>query len=246
MYAKLFGSILDSSLWAEDLHVRVLFVTMIAMADREGFVFAAVPGLAHRARLSREQVDDALQRLSAPDPDSSDRLRNPENEGRRIETADGGWKLLNYPYYRGLKDADERREQVREAVRRHRARKRVKAAVIRGNPGKPSDSEAESYSETLSPNGSPPVQQSSSGEESVPRRTPRPRSNGFHPPSVPEVKKWVAEHHPEWTDTRIFDAVKFCAHYDSVGWIVGKKRMVNWHAAAVGWARREEERKLDL
>ena len=33
----------------------------------------------------------------------------------------------------------------------------------------------------------------------------------------------------------------FHDHYESVGWVVGKKKMKDWKAAARGWARREAQ-----
>lgn len=102
------------------MHVKVVWITMLALADRKGIVFASLPGLADAARVSMEQCEDAIARLAAPDEYS----RTKDFEGRRIEDVDGGWKLLNYIKYREARDGDERREQVREAVNRHRTKRR--------------------------------------------------------------------------------------------------------------------------
>jgi hypothetical protein len=65
----------------------------------------------------------------------------------------------------------------------------------------------------------------------------------FEPPTPAEVRAWVKEKHPGWLEANVFDPLAFCAHYQSVGWYVGKKRMVDWHAAAVGWVVRKEARE---
>lgn len=138
MYVKLFSTLIHSTIWREDLHIKVVWITMLAMADEQGDVWASIPGLADAARVSIEQCQDALTRLSAPDPYS----RTKDYEGRRIEAVDGGWHLLNYRKYRQLHDAEHRRTQVREAVRRHRAKSsnqsgnQVKSDVISGKPRK--------------------------------------------------------------------------------------------------------------
>jgi hypothetical protein len=90
--------------------------------------------------VSIRQCREALKKLSAPDPDS----RTKERQGRRIEEVDGGWRLLNYLKYRDIRDADERRIQTREAVRRHRAKK---ADVSNVSHGKPEKAQAEAEAE---------------------------------------------------------------------------------------------------
>ena len=133
MYSKLFASIIHSSLWREEDHVRVLFVTLLAVADREGFVWGSRPGLEHAAHVrSGDYTRDPWKVLMSPDPDSSDWIRNPENEGRRIEEVDGGFRILNYAYYRALRNDDDRREQNRQAQHRHRekvAQEKTKASA---------------------------------------------------------------------------------------------------------------------
>lgn len=147
MYSKLFSSILTSSVWSESSDVCKVWVTMLALQDREGFVFGSPVGLARVCALSVDVVDDALGRFLAPDPRSGDILRNPENEGRRIEVVEGGWKIINGPYYRDLRDADERRIQNRDAQRRRR--KKFKAGPNGQHPSasvSPSEADADAES----------------------------------------------------------------------------------------------------
>lgn len=121
MFTKLFSSITDSTIWREPDNVRIVWITMLAKCDKHGIVYASVPGLADAARVSIENCQDALSRLGSPDEWS----RSKEMEGRRIEEVEGGWVLVNHAKYKRIKDADERREYVREKVQIYRARKQV-------------------------------------------------------------------------------------------------------------------------
>ena len=143
-FTKLFSTIVDSTVWREEMHVKVVWITMLAKANRNGDVLASVPGLADAARVSLDQCVEALARLSAPDTWS----RTKEHEGRRIVEVDGGWRLLNYPKYRELRDADERRIQTREAVRRYRAKEKANPITVStGKHGKPRKAQAEAEAE---------------------------------------------------------------------------------------------------
>lgn len=119
-YTKLFGSILDSTIWHESLPVKVVWITMLAMADREGEVSASVPGLAYRAGVSVSECEEALGKFLGPDPYS----RTREAEGRRIELVSGGWRLLNHAKYRAMLGKEERREYQRVKQAEYRAAKR--------------------------------------------------------------------------------------------------------------------------
>lgn len=116
MFTKLFSSITDSTIWRESDHVRIVWITMLAKADVSGFVWSSIPGLADAARVNLDQCLEALAKLMSPDEWS----RSKENEGRRIEEVDGGWRLLNYDKYRKIRNMEERREYVRKKVAEHR------------------------------------------------------------------------------------------------------------------------------
>jgi len=91
---------------------------MLAMADRGGRVWASLPGLANRARVPLEDTEKAIVTLLSPDRYS----RTPDNEGRRIEAIDGGWRLLNHSKYREMRDHDTRLEYQRQWDRTHRSK----------------------------------------------------------------------------------------------------------------------------
>ena len=115
-FTKLFSTLTTSTIWSEPLATRVVWITMLAVADRNGEVQAAIPGLARLANVSVQECETALQTFLSPDPYS----RTTDNEGRRIEVIDGGWRLLNHAKYRAKMAAEERREYKREWMARDR------------------------------------------------------------------------------------------------------------------------------
>lgn len=115
-YVKLFQSILQSTIWQEPTHVRLVWITLLASSDLNGNVSASVPGLAHTARVELREVEEAIHKLLSPDPYS----RTPDFEGRRIEPIDGGWHILNYLKYKHIISAENEREANRIRQKRHR------------------------------------------------------------------------------------------------------------------------------
>lgn len=115
-YTKLFRSITASTIVSEPLATRWLWVTLLSQSDGEGCIWASVPGLARLANISLQDCETALQCFLNPDPYS----RTQDNEGRRIEVIDGGWRLLNHAKYDALRSASERAEYKREWDRRNR------------------------------------------------------------------------------------------------------------------------------
>jgi hypothetical protein len=123
-YTKLFNSILASTVWREPIETRIVWITLLAMADKYGMAEGSVPGLADFARIPVEATREALARLMAPDPDS----RSKESEGRRVEEVDGGWRIVNHAKYRAKMGLDDRREYNRLKQAQYRAR--VAAAAL--------------------------------------------------------------------------------------------------------------------
>lgn len=109
--------------------MRLVWITLLAMKDAEGEVHGSIPGIGHLAGVSTEQADQALQRLMQPDPYS----RTKDNEGRRIATIPGGWRVLNHALYRDSK-ADYRRAYNARKQREYRARKKENAFKRIGVP----------------------------------------------------------------------------------------------------------------
>ena len=113
-YCKLHAKIVLSSIWSEPAPVRLLWITMLAVADADGNVEGSVCGLAHLARISPDECSEALERLKGPDPHSSD-----GTAGERItEVAEGVWHIVNHGKYRER----QTRRQALDAARKKKAR----------------------------------------------------------------------------------------------------------------------------
>ena len=123
-FVKLYSTVTSSSLWGEPLHVRIVFVSMLARCDEDGYYGASIVGLGRDAGLpfevpgNRALVDEALAILIAPDVNS----RSEENEGRRIEKVEGGWLVLNAPKYREMRTGKQIWEAERKAAQRAKAK----------------------------------------------------------------------------------------------------------------------------
>lgn len=128
-YAKLFSTIVTSTVWGEPHTTRIVWITMLATADKNGEVMATIPGIARLANVTIAEAEEAIARFLAPDPYS----RTPDDEGRRIEKIEGGWHLLNYEKYRRMASLDEKKESNAERQRRHRERKKRNGVPVTSN-----------------------------------------------------------------------------------------------------------------
>lgn len=124
MFVKLYGSILTSSIWEEDPSTRLVWITLLAMADKEGHVQSSIPGLARMANVSREDCDRAIDVLATPDTNSG----STDYEGRRIKVLDGGFHLLNYAKYREIRTREQlvSAETSRRYYEKQKAKKEAK------------------------------------------------------------------------------------------------------------------------
>ncbi len=128
-FTKLFSTIVTSSIWSEDDKTRLVWITMLALANRNGIVEAAIPGLANAARVSVDDCEAALKKFCEPDKYS----RSKANDGRRIEVVEGGWRLLNHANYREKLSSIDRNEYQR--IKQASYRKRKKASPVAGSAG---------------------------------------------------------------------------------------------------------------
>lgn len=119
-YTKLFSSILDSSVWDYDSDTRVVWITLLAKSDRDGFVRSTINALARSARVDRAKVEEALNKFLNPDPDTL----TSDYEGRRIERLEGGWRILNHTKYREMMSLEERRAYYARKQAEYRQRKK--------------------------------------------------------------------------------------------------------------------------
>jgi hypothetical protein len=168
-FVKLWASITDSSIWSAPPPERIVWVTMLTMADEHGFVGASIDGLARRANVALADAESALAKFTAPDPMS----RNTENDGRRVEAVPRGWHILNYGYFRTLRDKESRREyeRIRKAEQRKRKGQSQNVGDMSGtSPGCPAlSAQVEGYGEVLSTSPSEKVQARSRSQKVLDR-----------------------------------------------------------------------------
>lgn len=152
-FTKLFSSITASTIWAARDQTRIVWITMLAMADQYGRVWASIPGLANIARVSIEACETALDELQSPDKYS----RTTAHEGRRIEPIDGGWRLLNHAKYRAIRDEESIKESKRQYINKRRAAERAvsvenveqcRTPVERCRPNTEADTDTENTKKT--------------------------------------------------------------------------------------------------
>lgn len=63
----------------------------------------------------------------------------------------------------------------------------------------------------------------------------RSKCSAFYPPSLQEVKDYIAE------KGYAVDARRFIDFYESKGWMIGKNKMKDWRASVRTWTRRPDE-----
>ena len=118
-YSKLAASIVTSSIWTEADTTRIVWITMIAIANQHGEVNASIPGLARVSGVSIPACEAALATFLAPDAYS----RTKDDEGRRIQVIEGGWWMINHGKYRELAGGDDRANSNAIRQKRYRDRK---------------------------------------------------------------------------------------------------------------------------
>lgn len=126
-WTPLWSSIVNSSVWCESKDVKILWITMLAMKDRNGFVAAAIPGIARAAGLTLAECQKALAVLEAPDKLSSSQ----EYDGRRIRKVERGWLILNHFPYRDLINKEYRKDYNRIKQQEYRARVKEQGRQLR-------------------------------------------------------------------------------------------------------------------
>ena len=140
-FTKLFNSILMSSVWDESTESRIVWVTLLALADQHGHVDGTGKSLARVARVPVPACQRALDTFLGPDPMD----RSGVDNGRRIRTEQGGWMITNHAMYRDRMTADERRERdrLRKRNSRQSARRPQTSEFVRDFQHTEAEAEAE-------------------------------------------------------------------------------------------------------
>lgn len=216
-YTKLFNSIVTSTIWLETDRTRIVWITMLALADANGEVQASVPGLAHVAGVPVEDCRAALDKFLSPDLDS----RTKDDEGRRIEPIDGGWHLLNHAKYRAMASGDDRNAKAAERQRRHREKTKrnvtvtpCHASVTVSNAPSHTPSHAEAEAEAEADSEKPNTERRVTAARAV-----------FIPPTESEWMEHAQSKFPNWPRPQVLSAFN---HYVGNGWRSGKNPVKIW------------------
>lgn len=230
-YTKLFNSIVTSTIWTEDDRTRIVWITMLAIADKNGEVQGSIPGLARIAGVPVDDCRAAIRKFLSPDPDS----RTKDDEGRRIEEIDGGWHLLNFRKYREMASKEDL--QAAEASRKARYRARIARNVPKCPGHVPGVSTvnthiAEAYSDSDSEadtNTDPKGNTEKRAREAQPPKA----KTGFKPPTQAEMELHAAK-----IGLPTSEIEAFFAHHEARGWMLPpsyKVQIKSWSHAMVTW-----------
>ncbi|MDE1828236.1 MAG: hypothetical protein KGH65_03700 [Candidatus Micrarchaeota archaeon] len=185
---------------------------MLALANRDGYVAASVPGLAHIAHVTRAEAENALYTLSQPDPDS----RSTICEGRRIEATDGGWNIINYVANRDSWTDDDKREFQRKWIAEKRAKAELSKYV-----------EVSRSCRSESTRIEPPAPAPTPSPKKERRATALPTDFGLTPERVAYASQYNVQ-----SVQNVMEA--FCNHHRAKG-----STMKDWEAAWRTWVLRE-------
>lgn len=131
-YTKVYSQFWNSSLADAPPFARLLFLALLSMADEHGEITATMSAIARFANLPIEDVEQAMEILQAPDPDST----SPDHDGRRILRDGNHWLVVNYAKYYERGRNEDRKEYKRNWDREH-ADLRHKSHKTRQNPTEP-------------------------------------------------------------------------------------------------------------
>jgi len=105
-FTKLDSGIVLSSIWAQPEYIRVVWTTILALKNQNGFIATSYSGLQRTCNLlddiEGKKFANSIAYLEGPDPDS----RTKEFDGRRIQRIEGGWIVLNHQKYRDFLYSD--------------------------------------------------------------------------------------------------------------------------------------------
>lgn len=141
-FTKLVPEIIQSSIWNEPADIRIVWITLLAVKDAEGYVRGDARTIARLANVDTETAQKALDLFQQTDPDS----HTPDNDGRRIERMSGGWIVLNHNLYRVRDHKAEHAEYVKNW-------RKKKASVIKCDSQVNHPSASASASESSSERG---------------------------------------------------------------------------------------------
>jgi len=223
-YTPLFGSIITSSIWNEESETRIVWITMLALADANGKVEGSISGLAPVARVSLKSCEKAVERLKQPDQYS----RTKEFDGRRIADIEGGWQILNFTKFR--EKAKRRTAEYYRSYRKKRAEGQVQPNATECNEMQPKATKAQrTHTKTQTKTHT----HTNTQTETNNKRKARAK---FIKPTTKEVLEYAKS-----IGFTSLNSQLFVDTYEARGWMIGKNKMKNWKAAIRTWKERDND-----
>lgn len=129
-FTKLDDGLIFSSILTEDDAVFKVWVLILSRTEQDGIARISPSFLGSVCRKDGQEIERCLGVLSSPDHAS----RSLNDDGRRIERVDGGFRVINYAKYRQRAETEEVRAYERE--RKRRQRESSVPEVSRTEPGR--------------------------------------------------------------------------------------------------------------
>lgn len=104
---RVLAAVLKSSVWEEDDATRLVWVTLMLIADREGHVESTIPALAELSRQSIPAVEKAINRF----------LKTKDEH--QIEATLFGWRIVNYAAIKSASQAQDDKEYRKKYMRQY-------------------------------------------------------------------------------------------------------------------------------
>jgi hypothetical protein len=244
-FTKLDEGIIYSSIMGEDDAVFRVWIVLLATCKADGISPVSETFIASITKKDVAEIKRCIDTLMSPDETS----RSKNDDGRRIERIDGGFKIINYEKYRASSKTDYLREK--QAKYRENLKKRIDNRDTKGIRSASASASASSSDSVLSEDSIKKIK-----KKKYKIGQPNPEISGSLEPPLPAADVPLHEEFVGVRPAKIFvpptiEQVKaYClirkngvnpeiwhSFYTSKGWMVGKNKMKDWQAAVRTWER---------
>lgn len=214
-FTKLDSGIVQSSIMQEDPEVFKAWIVFLAVCDPDGVSRVSPVYISSICHFSIERTMEIIRLLESPDPLS----RSINDDGKRIERVDGGYRIINYQKYREFTYS-----KSPDALRKRKKREEQKC--------EPKDPPALSGQMWTKTDMSGRVR---TNVDNFGHSASASASSSSLKKDIPPKKEDLIMYCRERGGT--VDPQSFYDFYSSKGWMVGKNKMVDWKAAVRTWEK---------
>lgn len=229
-FTKLDEGIIFSSIMGEDDSVFRVWIVLLATCKGNGISPISEVFLSSITKKDITEIDRCIKILSSPDGHS----RTKNEDGRRIERIDGGFRIINYREYRNFSYTDN---TVAERQRRFRSKKELHVTDVTESNGCNGMSRKSNGDISASASASASASEFEEKKDKTKREESKSKS-AFAPPTLLEVSQYCLER-----DNTV-DPEKWLSHYTANGWKVGRNPMKDWRAAIRTWENGDKDKNL--